>query len=76
MADDGYVSLRIDLAPGYHAELLRQMEERGLSVTDLVRGALALDRYVWENRGGELLTRDQASGEVRQLVIAGAAELG
>lgn len=76
MAEDTHVRLVIDLAPGYHAELSRLAEERGLSVTDLLRGALALDRYVWENRGGELLTRDQASGDVRQVVLVGGAGLG
>lgn len=48
MAD--YKRLTIDIEAGLHAELVRSAEERGISLGELIRRAVALDRYVWRNR--------------------------
>lgn len=62
--------LTIDLGPGYHAELQRQAREAtDGSVTDLLRQALALHRYVWEHRDAELLTRAEPSEPIVQLTL-------
>jgi hypothetical protein len=69
VAEERYKKLTINLAPDYHAELVRLAEARGITITDLIKGALALDKYVWEHRDAELLMKDKDSDTIRQIVL-------
>ena len=62
-----YKKLTINLAPELHEELQRMAEERGITITELIRRAVALDKFVWEHRDAELLLKD--GDEIRQIVL-------
>jgi predicted CopG family antitoxin len=69
VAERRYKKLTINVAAEVYDELQKMAEERDLTVTDLVKRAIALDRFVWENRDGELLIKDKDSDTVRQIVL-------
>lgn len=62
-----YKKLTINMSNEVHAELARLAEERGITITELIKRAVALDKYVWEHRDAELLLKDGES--VRQIVM-------
>ncbi len=62
-----YKKLTINVAPDVHAELSRMAEERGITITELFKRAVALDKFVWEHRDAELLMKDGET--VRQIVL-------
>ena len=65
MAD--YVKLTIKMSNEVQAELAAMADQRGISITELIKRSLALDKYVWEHRDAELLVRD--GDHVRQIVM-------
>ena len=62
-----YKKLTINLAPELHEDLQRMAEARGITITELIRRAVALDKFVWEHRNAELLLKD--GDEIRQIVL-------
>lgn len=64
MAD--YKKLTINIAADLHDELQRAAAERGITVTELIRRAIALDKFIHDNSDSELLLRK--GDEVRQIV--------
>jgi hypothetical protein len=62
-----YKKLTINVSPELHEELQRMADERGITITELIRRAVALDKFVHENRDAELLLRD--GDKVRQIVL-------
>lgn len=60
-------TLTINMAPEAHEELTSLADQRGITITELVRRALALDKYCWEHREDELLVADD--DHVRQIVM-------
>ena len=44
------IRLNIDIATDLYDELEASARERGISVPELLRRAIALDRYIWEHR--------------------------
>lgn len=62
-----YKRLVIQLAPEVHEELTNLADQRGISITELIRRAVALDKFCWEHRDAELLVKD--GGSVRQIVM-------
>ena len=62
-----YKKLTINLAPELHEDLQRMAEARGITITELIRRAVALDKFVWEHRDAELLLKD--GDEIRQIVL-------
>lgn len=64
-----YKRLTINLTPELHAELTERAERRGLSITDLIRRAVALDKFVDDNlqQGGRVLV--ERAEEVREVVL-------
>jgi hypothetical protein len=67
VADQRYKKLTINLTPEFHEELSALAEERGITITDLIKRAIALDKYVWEHRNGELLLKEDDT--IRQIVL-------
>lgn len=67
MAEQRYKKLTINVSPEVHEELLRLADERGITITDLIKRAVALDKFVWEHRDAELLIKD--GDTVRQIVL-------
>ena len=65
-----YKRLIIDIAPALYDELHETADERGITVPELLRRAIALDRYIWEHRGIDLLVRDDDG--VRELDVSEA----
>jgi predicted transcriptional regulator len=65
----GYKALTIKMAPDVHAELADLAEQRGISITELIKRAVALDKFCWEHRDAELLVRD--GDHVKQIVMFG-----
>lgn len=63
-----YKKLTINLAPEVHAELQRMADERGITITELIKRSVALDKFVWEHRDAELLIKD-GDGTVKQVVL-------
>lgn len=61
--------LTINLVAELHNELTLRAARRGVSLTDLIRRAVALDKFVDENLagGGRLLI--ERDGEVREVVL-------
>lgn len=58
MADEShYTKLTINLAPDVRDEIQQLADAQGLTLTELIKQAVALDKYVWEHRDGELLVR-------------------
>lgn len=66
---DRYKQLKINVAPDLHAELARLADEQGITITDLIKRAVALHKFVWEHRSGELLIRE--GDETERVVIDG-----
>lgn len=64
-----YKKLTINLAPEVHEELQRLADERGITITELIKRAVALDKFVWENRDAELLLKDKDGDTIRQIVL-------
>ena len=62
-----YKKLTINLAPELHEELQRMADERRITITELIRRAVALDKFVWEHRTAELLLKD--GDQIRQIVL-------
>lgn len=52
-----YKKLTINLSEDVHAELSRLAGEQGCTITELIKRAVALNRFVWEHRDGELLIK-------------------
>lgn len=67
MTGSGYHKLTINIAPEVYAELQKLADEMGLSLTEMIRNAVALQKFVWEHRDGELLIREH--DDVRQIVL-------
>lgn len=63
----GYKKLTINLAPDVHAELQRLADEQGITITELIKRAVALHKFVWEHRHGELLVKED--GELKQILL-------
>lgn len=64
-----YKKLTIDMAPEVHATLVDLAAQRGITITELIKRALALDKFCWEHRDAELLVKD--GHRVRQIVMFG-----
>jgi len=59
--------LTINLAPEVHAELTARADRRGITITELIRRAVALDLFIEENSQGNgriLVERDDKLREV------------
>jgi hypothetical protein len=65
-----YKKLTINVAPELHEELQRMADERGITITELIRRAVALDKFIYENRDAELLLKE--GDKVRQIVLVGS----
>lgn len=50
-----YKKLTINVAPDVHEELQRLADAQGITITDLIKKSVALNKFVWEHRDGELL---------------------
>ena len=50
--------LTINLSPELHKELVEMANERGITVTELIRRAIALDKFMWEHRDADLLLKE------------------
>jgi hypothetical protein len=61
-----YKKLTINVAPELHEELQKMAEERGITVTELIRRAVALEKFIYDNRDSELLLKD--GDKVREIV--------
>jgi hypothetical protein len=61
-----YKKLTINVSPELHEDLQRMANERGITITELIRRAVALDKFVHEHRDAELLLRE--GNKVRQIV--------
>lgn len=59
--------LTINIASDLHGEIQRTAEERGITITELIRRAIALDKFVWDHRDAELLVKN--GEDVRQIVL-------
>lgn len=70
MAEQRYKKLTINVSPEVHEELQRLADERGITITDLIKRAVALDKFVWEHRDAELLLKE--GDTVRQIVLLSA----
>jgi hypothetical protein len=64
-----YKKLTINLAPEVHEDLQRMADERGVTITELIRRAIALDKFVYEHRDADLLLRERDGRELRQIVL-------
>jgi hypothetical protein len=64
----GYRKLTINLAPELHDKLQAVASERSITVSELIRRAVALDLFIWEHRGAELLLKEGDS--VKEIVRA------
>jgi len=64
-----YKRLTINMSPAVHAELVERSERRGISVTELVRRAVALDLFVQENIEGGSRILVEREGERREIVL-------
>lgn len=62
-----YKKLTINVAPDVHEELRRLAEAQGITITDLIKRAVALHKFVWEHRDGELLIKQ--GGTVKQVLV-------
>jgi hypothetical protein len=62
-----YKKLTINLAADLHEDLQRMAQERGINVSELIRRAIALDKFVWEHREEELLLKN--GDTTRQIVL-------
>jgi hypothetical protein len=62
-----YRKLTINFSVGLHDEVNAIARERGITVTELVKRSLALDKFVWENRDAKLLLKD--GDEIREVVL-------
>jgi len=68
VAEQRYKKLTINVAPDVHEQLQKLADEMGgITITDLIKRAVALQKYVWEHRNGELLIKEGDS--VRQIVL-------
>lgn len=68
MAGSRYKKLTINVAPEVHEELQRLADEMGgITITELIKRAVALQKFVWEHRDGELLIRE--GDKVKQIVL-------
>lgn len=65
MAD--YKKLTINLAVELHEDLQQTARERGISVSELIRRAIALDKFIWQHRHEELLLKN--GDTTRQIVL-------
>lgn len=45
-----YKTLTIKMAAELHDDLHAMADDRGITVSELIRRAIALDKFVWENR--------------------------
>jgi hypothetical protein len=54
----GYKRLTINIADELHDELQALADEREIDVTELVRRAIALDRFVWQHRDNDIYVGD------------------
>jgi hypothetical protein len=62
-----YKKLTINVAPEIHAELQRLADEQSISITELIKRAVALHKFVWEHRHGELLIKE--GDDIKQIVL-------
>ncbi|MGH9247662.1 MAG: CopG family transcriptional regulator [Acidimicrobiales bacterium] len=62
-----YKKLTINLAPAVHGELHRLADERGVTISELIRRAIALDLFLHEHRDSELLLK--RGDDIRQIVL-------
>jgi predicted transcriptional regulator len=66
LAESRYKKLTINVSPEVHEELQRLADARGITITELIKRAVALEKFVWEHREGELLLKE--GDRVREIV--------
>jgi predicted transcriptional regulator len=62
-----YKKLTINLSEDVYEQLSDLAEQRAITITELIKRAVALDKYVWEHRYSELLLKD--GDNVQQIVM-------
>ncbi len=62
-----YKRLTINVAPELHAQLQDMAAERGITVTELLRRAVAIEKFLYEHRDEKLLLKD--GNETREIVL-------
>jgi hypothetical protein len=62
-----YQKLTINIHPDIHAQLQALSEAQGTTITDSVKRALALYKFAWEHRDGELLIKE--GGTIKHIVL-------
>jgi hypothetical protein len=67
MAEQRYKKLTINVSPELHEELQRLAEEQDITVTDLIKRSIALQKFIWEHRDGEILIKENDT--IRQIVL-------
>ena len=67
MAGPRYKKLTINVTPEVHEELQQLADARGITITELIKRAVALDKFVWEHRKGELLIKE--GDRVKEIVL-------
>lgn len=68
LSEPRYKKLTINVAPEVHEELQRLADEMGgITITELIKRAVALQKFVWDHRSGELLLREGET--LRQIVL-------
>ena len=66
--ETGYKKLTISVAPDVYSELQRLADEMGgITITELIKRAVALQKFVWENRSVGVLIEE--GEKVKQIVL-------
>jgi hypothetical protein len=53
-----YKKLTINMTEDVYATLTDLAGQRGITITELIKRSVALHKFVWEHRDGELLLRE------------------
>ena len=64
-----YKKLTINVSPDVHAELRRLADAQGITITDLIKRSVGLNRFLWEHRDGTLMLHERVEGRFREVEV-------